>query len=277
MVEQLIERTVEIDGIEIFLRERGGEGTPTVFVHGNPTNSADWLPFLDRMTGPAIAFDLPGWGRSARPDPLAFDGSMGAHANLIERLLDQVVPGAYRLVVHDWGVLALITAQRQPERVERLVAIDAVPLLPGYRWHWIGRIWRRRGLGELFNATSTRAATALALRQARPGNRPMPPEFVEMIWSAMDRGTKRAILALYRSGDPEALAANGARLGELTCPALVVWAVEDPYIGAEFGRAYAEVLPSAELVELDRAGHWPWIDRPETIDLVLDHLDGDPG
>lgn len=274
MVEQIIERTVEIDGIAIFVRERPGEGTPAVFVHGNPTNSADWLPFLERMNGPAIAFDLPGWGRSARPDPLAFDGGMGAHANLIERLLDQVVPGPYRLVVHDWGVLALIAAQRHPERVERLVAIDAVPLLPGYRWHWIGRIWRRRGLGELFNATSTRAATALVLRQARPGHEPMPPEFVEMIWSTMDRGTKRAILALYRSADPEALAASGARLGELRCAALVVSGGEDPYIGPEFGRAYAEALPNAEFVEVDRAGHWPWIDRPETIDLVLDHLTG---
>ena len=274
MVEQITERTVEIDGIEIFLRERPGAGTPAVFVHGNPTSSADWLPFLERTSGPAVAFDLPGWGRSARPDALDFDGSMGAHANLIERLLDQIAPGPYRLVVHDWGALGLIAAQRHPERVERLVVVDAVPLLPGYRWHWIGRIWRRRGLGELFNATSTRAATALVLRQARPGNEPMPSEFVEMIWSAMDRGTKRAILALYRSADPEALAAHGGRLGALRCPALVVWATGDPYIGLEFGRAYAEVLPDAELIEVDRAGHWPWIDRPETIDLVLEHLTG---
>ena len=81
MAGTIIERTVEIDGIGVFLREVEGEGEPTVFVHGNPTSSADWLPFLERVEGPAIAFDLPGWGRSARPDPLAFDGTFGAHAN----------------------------------------------------------------------------------------------------------------------------------------------------------------------------------------------------
>ena len=114
----------------------------------------------------------------------------------------------------------------------------------------------------------------MILRQARAGHRPLPREFVDMIWEPMDRGTKRAILALYRSGDPELLEANGARLGDLACPTLVLWGLEDPYIGAEFGRAYAAALPNAELVELDGAGHWPWIDRPETVDLVLDHLTG---
>ena len=35
--------------------------------------------------------------------------------------------------MHDWGIVGLALAQRAPERVERIVAIDAVPLLPGYR------------------------------------------------------------------------------------------------------------------------------------------------
>src|SRR5918997_772181 len=91
------ERTIEVDGIGVFLREVPGEGPPTVFVHGNPTHSADWLPFLERMDGPALAFDLPGWGRSSRPDPLAFDGSLGAHANVVERLLGELAPGRCRL------------------------------------------------------------------------------------------------------------------------------------------------------------------------------------
>jgi len=270
---EITERTIEVDGIEVFLRETEGEGPPTVFVHGNPTHSEDWLPFLEQIEGPAIAFDLPGFGRSARPDPIVFDHTLGAYANFVERLLDQLAPDGYALVVHDWGGLALIPAQRHPDRVKRLVIFNAVPLLPGFRWHWIARIWRRRGLGELFNATSTRAATALVLRQARAGYKPMPPGFVDMVWDHMDAGTRRAVLALYRSADPERLAAAGSRLGELRCPALVAWAADDPYISDEFGRAYAKALPNAELLELDRAGHWPWIDRPELVDRVVGFLE----
>ncbi len=272
------ERTVTVDGIEIFVRERAGDGVPAVFVHGNPTHSEDWVPFLERLEGPALAFDLPGFGRSERPDPQRFDYTLGAYANFVEHLLDELAPDGYKLVVHDWGGLALIPAQRHPERVKRLVIFNTVALFPGFRWHWIARIWRRRGIGELFNATSTKAATALVLRQARAGHKPMPPAFVDMIWDHMDAGTRRAVLALYRSADPEVLGAAGSNLGELRGPALIVWAKEDPYISARYGRAYADVLPNAELVELEDAGHWPWIDRPEVIDRAVAFLepDGDP-
>jgi pimeloyl-ACP methyl ester carboxylesterase len=63
-------------------------------------------------------------------------------------------------------------------------------------------------------------------------------------------------------------------LAELRCPALVVWGCADPYIPASFGRAYAERLPNAELVELHGTGHWPWLERPDTVDRTLAFLAG---
>ena len=272
MGREISERLREVGGIRIFCRELAGDGPPAVFVHGNPTNSADWIPFLERIDGPAIAFDLPGFGRSDRPDPKVFDHSVAAYSELIAELLEQIAPGGCRLVVHDWGAVGLAAALRAPEKVLGLVVINAVPLSPDYRWHWIARIWRRRGIGEAFNAITTKQALALLLRLSRPGRQAMPREFVERIWSGWDAGTRRAILGLYRSADPEVLAAAGARLGEVSCPALVIWGVDDPYLSVRQGQAYAAALPDSELVELERAGHWPWIDRPELIDRVVAFL-----
>jgi len=82
------------------------------------------------------------------------------------------------------------------------------------------------------------------------------------------------MLTLYRAADPEDLAAAGQRLGELACPALVVWGSRDPFLPLEFARAYADLLPNAELLELDRAGHWPWLDRPEILARTLEFLQG---
>lgn len=268
----LSERNVVVGGIEVFVRERGGNGIPVVFVHGNPTSSSDWIPFLERIEGPALAFDLPGFGRSDRPDPARFDYSLGAYADFTERLLDELVAGPYGLVVHDWGGLMLVAAQRHPERVRRLVVIDAVPLSAGYRFHWIARLWRTRGVGEAFNAINSKPATRQLLRLARPGRRRMPEPMVDEIWSHWDAGMSRAILGLYRSADPPVLAAAGGRLGELGCPALVLWATADPYLGVEQGRWYAAALPNAELELIEDAGHWPWLDRPDVIDRVLAHL-----
>lgn len=265
------EAELVLDGTRVFYRRVPGEGTPTVYCHGNPTHSAEWLPFLERG-GAAIAIDMPGWGRSGRPDPQRFDYTMRGLSAFLERCLDELGIGRRKLAVHDWGSLALIGAQRRPELLERLVVIDGVPLLAGYRWHLIAQIWRRRPLGEISNATTTRSGVALLLRQARGDRSAMPAEFVDMIWDHFDRGTRRAVLALYRDADPDRLAAAGSALGKIDCPALVLWGERDPFVGPRWARGYAQALPDARLEILEGTGHWPWIDDPTAIDRVLDFL-----
>jgi pimeloyl-ACP methyl ester carboxylesterase len=262
------EAELVLEGVRIFYRRVPGEGTPTVYCHGNPTHSEDWVPFMERG-GPSIAIDIPGWGRSDRPDPARFDYSMYGLSAFLERCLDELGVGQRKLVVHDWGSLALIGAQRRPELVEKLVVINVVPLLPGYRWHWVARIWRRRPLGELANATTTRASMALTMRQSRGDRSAMPAELVDMVWKHWDKGTRDATLALYRHADPDRLAAAGAEQGKLACPALILWGDRDPYLPTKFAEDYARVLPDAELEIVSGAGHWPWIDDPSVIDRVV--------
>jgi len=277
-VGTITETTIDVDGVEVFLRRTEGEGAPVVFSHGNPTHSADWIPFLERLELPAVALDYPGWGRSARPSARKFDYSMYGLSRFFGRALDALGIERYSLVVHDWGGLALLEAFRRPERVERLVIMNTVPFLPGYRWHWIARyFWRVPVAGELFNVLATKSAFRLISRQSNHTPGPMPPEFIDMVWSQWRRGFNRPVLELYRSGDPEAFAAEGVKLSVLTCPALVAWAGRDPYIPARFGRMFAERLPDARLIELDDAGHWPWIDRPDLVDRVTEFLQEDGG
>lgn len=259
-------------GVNVFYRRVPGEGTPTVFCHGNPTHGGDWLPFLERSDGPAIAIDMPGWGRSDRPDPASFDYSMYGLSAFLEQCLEELGVGRRKLVVHDWGGLALIGAQRRPDLVERLAVINAVPLLPGYRWHWVAQLWRRKPIGEVLNRTTTKRSLALLLRQATGDRKPMPAAFVDMIWDCWDRGTQAALLALYRHADPHRLAVAGGDLSRLTCPSLVLWGDRDIYLPARFAEAYAGALPDAQLELLAGAGHWPWIDDARVVDRVLRFL-----
>ena len=152
------------------------------------------------------------------------------------------------MAAHDWGAVGLAFAQRYPERVERLVVINAVPLLPGYRWHRLARAWRTRGVGELVMGLTSRWSLRLLSREASPRPGPMPEEFLDEILAHFDPGTQRAILRLYRSAPPEVLARAGERLGSLRCPALVVWGDRDPYIPPAFADAYAQALPDARVL-----------------------------
>ena len=259
------------DGVRVFYRRVEGEGTPTVYFHGNPSHGEDWVPFMERG-GPSLALDMPGWGRSDRPAPDRFDYSMYGLSAFLEGCLEELGVGRRKLVLHDWGSLALIGAQRRPELVEKVAIMNCVPLTPGYRWHWIAQIWRRRPWGEIFNRATTRSGVALLLRQSSGDRRPFSPEFVDTIWDHWDAGTGRATLALYRHADPDRLAEAGRHLDRLDCPALIVWGERDPYIGIKYAEGYVEALPNAELELVAGAGHWPWVDDTRVIDRVLEFL-----
>jgi pimeloyl-ACP methyl ester carboxylesterase len=269
------ERRIEVPGGDTRVLEVSGPGgdRPVLLFHGNPSNAEDWTPFLERLDGRrrAIAPDLLGWGKADRP--LSFRWTMDGLARWIGDLIDALGVARFDLVVHDWGAVALVAATGRPEAVDRVVAMNIVPLMPDYRWHWIARLWRRRGVGELLNATTSRFGTQQLLRQAttRPEAR---AELTDRIHKYFDRGTKRAILELYRDADPEKFAPIVPRLGQLTGPALVVWGDADPYIGSEFADRIAAALGGEARVEhVPDAGHWPWLDRPDVVETVCEFLE----
>ena len=249
----------------------GSDAVP-LYVHGVPDNSDAWLEFLARSGG--LAPDLPGFGRSGKPGSLKY--TIEEYADFLEAFLELVGVERVKLVMHDWGAVGLAFAQRHPERVERLVAIDVVPFLPGYRWHRTARIWRTPLLGELSMGTIGKRVLSLISRESNATPGPMPEIWQQSVLAHFDQGTQRAILRLYRSSPPDVLVQAGARLGELDMPALVVWGAKDPYLPPRFGQAYAEALPNAELLELPDAGHWVWFDRPDVIERVVQFLAREP-
>ncbi len=249
----------------------GMEAVP-LYVHGVPDSSDAWLDFLARSGG--LAPDLPGFGRSGKPGSLKY--TIEEYADFLEAFLELVGVERVKLVMHDWGAVGLAFAQRHPHRVERLVVIDVVPFLPGYRWHRTARMWRTPLLGELSMGTIGKRMLSLISRESNATPGPMPEVWQQSVLAHFDQGTQRAILRLYRSSPPEVLVQAGARLHELDMPALVVWGAKDPYLPLRFGHAYAEALPNAELLELADAGHWVWFDRPDVIERVVEFLAREP-
>jgi pimeloyl-ACP methyl ester carboxylesterase len=268
-VPEVSEHHGELDGLPIFWREAQSRGASVpLYLHGVPTNSDDWVEML--ALGGGIAPDLPGFGRSGKPGSLTY--TIAEYDSFIERFLDDRGIDRVSMLVHDWGGVGLAFAQRLPERVDRLAIVNSVPFLPGYRWHRIARIWRTPGLGELAMGATSRFTMRMSSRESNVAKGPMPESFIDSVMDHFDQGTQRAILRLYRSSPPDVLAAAGAGLGELRMPTLVAWGMRDPYIPARFGRAFADAIPGAELVELADAGHWPWLDRPDLVGRLVEYL-----
>jgi len=296
----MTDHTAELDGLPIFWRRapQPGNGPVPLYIHGVPSSADEWgapprpvrrrrtrrgrrraeaqlaaapapaVPFLARSGG--LAPDLPGFGRSGKGGDRRY--TIGEYERFIEAFLDLVEVDQVQLVLHDWGAVGLAFAQRHPERVRSLVLIDVIPFLPGYRWHRIARLWRTPLLGELAMGFTTRTVLRAVTRESNVTPGPLPEAWRDSVYEHLDQGTQRAILRLYRSSPSDVLAAAGEQLATLTAPALVLWGAADPYIPVRFAHEYASTLPNAELEILEDAGHWPWLDRPDTIDRVCSFL-----
>jgi pimeloyl-ACP methyl ester carboxylesterase len=259
--------TIDVDGIRSPVLEAGPERVPeaAVFVHGNPGSGEDWARLIERVGSfsRAVAWDHPGFGRADKPKDFAY--TVEGYAAHLERARNALGLERVHLVLHDvggpWG---LAWAAQHSAAFASAVLINTGVLL-GYRWHYLARIWRRPGLGEVFMATATRRGFRLLLRHGNPKG--LPRAFVDRMYDDFDAGTKRAVLRLYRATDASGEAARtlSAALRPLDRRALVVWGKHDPYIPLEQAGRQRETFPDAEIVILERSGHWPFADDPEAV------------
>ena len=159
----VIERTGVVAGLATHWREAPASGRPPVlYVHGVPTASWDWNPYLERIGG--VALDLPGFGTSAKPAD--FDYSLAGHALWLEAFTKAVGLERFSLVVHDWGgVVGLALAQRLQDELSDSSSTAMLPACPditgtglrdsGARRSWASFSWPRPQNG---GSSSSRAS-----------------------------------------------------------------------------------------------------------------------
>jgi pimeloyl-ACP methyl ester carboxylesterase len=241
-----------IDGTLVSWLREPGDDPPVLYVHGVPDSAELWTPFLERTGG--IALDLPGFGRSGKAPGWPY--SLEGYAAFLPAFLDHVGVDRVRVVCHDWGAVALTLGAR----IERLVAIDVLPLLPGHRWHPVARLWRTPVVGEL-----GMGFTGPTLLRRLGG---LSPDHAAQVLRHFDHGTQRAILKLYRASD-----AVTAPLEAVTAPALVLWGENDRYLEPGWAQRVADALGGDAVAEtIPGAGHWPWLEKKEIVQRVADYL-----
>ena len=103
-----------------------GEGSPILFLHGQPTSSYLWRNVIPHVSphGRCIAPDLIGMGRSDKPDlPYQF----ADHARYLDAFIDALDLRDVTLVIHDWGSgLGFHWANRHTDRVRGIAFLEAI-------------------------------------------------------------------------------------------------------------------------------------------------------
>src|SRR5215469_5400055 len=108
-----------------------GQGSPIVFLHGNPTSSWLWRSVIAELAGQGrcIAPDLIGMGDSAKLPPGDRQRyTFARHRDFLDGLLEGLGVGAdVTLIVHDWGsALGFDWARRHPGSTRAIAYMEAI-------------------------------------------------------------------------------------------------------------------------------------------------------
>jgi haloalkane dehalogenase len=258
-----------------------GEGSPIVFLHGNPTSSYLWrnvIPHV-RGLGCAIAPDLIGMGRSDKPD-LAY--RFADHARYLEAFLDALDLRDITFVVHDWGsALGFDWAMRHPDRVRGLAFMEAI-IQPIPSWDVFPEParatfqgFRTPGVGEQLvldeNVFVERMLPGSVLRKLTDA------EMEQYRAPFRDRASRKPVLAWPReipiAGEPPDVVATVERYRDAmmrsTLPKLLITCEPGAIMRAPVVAWCKAFLPELTIVDVGPGVHFLQEDHPHEIGRAL--------
>ncbi len=259
-------RTIEIDGLEIFYREAGPADAPViVLLHGFPTSSHMFRNLIPQLADKyrVIAPDYPGYGLSSAPSVDEWEYTFDNVAGVVGKLLDKVGAESYTLYLMDYGApVGFRLAVDDPDRVEGLIVQNGNAYKEGLQefWNPIREYWadpsdqHADALRGLLTIEATKWQYTAGVREPDA----ISPDNWLVIQPLLDRpGNQEIQLAMFLDygSNPPRYPAWQEYLREHQPPTLIAWGKNDPIFPGEGAIPYLRDLPDAELHLLD-TGHF---------------------
>ncbi len=247
------EQTVEVAGLDVALRE-AGEGPPLVLLHRS-TGYLAWGSLEDALAARfrVIVPDLPGFGRSERPDWARDPRDL---AVLMQRLIERLdLEGVTLVGLGFGGFVAAELAAINESRLGALVLVGAAGLKPVE-----GEILDQMLIPfqEYIDAGFNEEASFEAhYGEDVDGD-------IKDVWDFSRIMTARITWSPYMFSRQ-----LPHLLGEVTTPALVVWGDNDRIVPQTCGRQYAELLGDARFETIAACGHLVELDQPEALAALI--------
>ena len=249
--------------------EEYGQGATILLLHGLGASTFTWRhisPALARDYR-VIALDLKGFGRSDKPTGRHY--SAADQAALVAAFIRKRELAGVPLIGHSvGGTVALLTAlklDREPDRIERLVVMDAPALKQNFSD--VAQLVRTPVLPyAVITATPPELIARLLLRFARAPGRDTPEADVRGYAAPFDDlGSRQAFLATVQAILDANKRRMGARYTSIQQSTLLVWCRRDRIVPLATGRKLARLLPNARLAVLKKCNHLPQDEVPKAL------------
>ena len=259
---------VEVGGQVVHLRDEGprGDPLPIVLIHGTGASLHTWEGWVRGIKSQrrVISFDLPGFGLTG-----PFTGRYAAgdyrgdtYARFVVDLLDHLkIPRAAIAGNSLGGEVAWRTAVLAPQRVDRLVLVDAsgpaftpqvVP--PGFQFARLPVINR---LGEhLLPRSMVRASVHSVYGDPSRVSEAVVDRYFEI---TLREGNRRALNERLRLLPSDL---QPQRIAAVAQPTLILWGERDRLIPPSTARAFEQAIAGSRAVVLPGLGHVPQEEDP---------------
>ncbi len=256
---QYQERSVALRGGKFNVQlVEGGSGDNLLYLHG-AGGFTGWDDCLDRLAANfhVIAPAHPGVAGS---DGLEHLDDLWDLTLFYEELLDELGLESTNVVGHSYGgMVAAELAAQCPRRVRRLVLVGSLGLwldsTPVADFFILTRSERARllwydGESEVAQSFMAPPEDPVERMEADLTRTQTLSAVGKFVWPIPDRGlTKRA--------------------HRITMPTLLLWGDSDGVVPPQYGTAFRDLLPNANLQVIECCGHIPQVERPEEFTAAV--------
>ncbi len=255
---------ISVRGMQVHLRDEGprDDPEPIVLLHGTSASLHTWDGWADALKGQrrVIRVDLPGFGLTGpAPD---HDYHLARYTGFMEALFDELKLDKVVLAGNSLGgAIAWMTADAYPQRVARLILVDAAgyPYKPtamplGFKLAQVS--WLKPVMANLL----PRSMIESSVRSVYGDPSKVTPELIDRYYElTLREGNRRALRERF-SQSPGGEHAD--RIAQLKQPTLILWGGRDHLIPPDNAQRFKRDIASSQLVMFDSLGHVPQEEDP---------------
>ena len=260
------DKTATVYGAKIHYLE-AGTGPAVILLHGLGGDATNWASTIAPLAAKfhVLALDQIGFGHSDKP---MLNYRVATLVDFLDGFMKQAGVERASLVGNSLGgFTAVAFALAHPEKVERLVLVDAA----GFA---VPKDMDPRTLDALNPSTRAQAKTILTMifyNQAYTTDAAADLMLARRVAANDGYTVQRFIDSIVRGED-----ALDGKLGVIKQPTLILWGREDKLTPLALGERFKKEIAGSELLVLDQCGHVPQLEKAAEFNAaVIKFLSGE--
>jgi pimeloyl-ACP methyl ester carboxylesterase len=259
-----------------------GEGRKVVLLHGFGSSTFTWEDMVPKLQKKfrddnkpvphVLAVDIKGCGwsdkpRNAKYDPFTLTDEVSAWMEKVGVDNATVVGNSLG------GALALVLALDHPEKVGRLVLVDAGGYPPDKKDYIAALFAYVPFPGFWINLGFNRWMAKWGLRKAFYDPEKVTDARIDAYFDRLrTRGCIESIVAQALSADPELFLTYAGRIPYIKQETIIIWGRNDGWIPLKYGCRFNQDIKRSKLFVIPECGHVPQEEKPDEFAQILYHF-----